>query len=1038
MKRLLITAALTLFSFFISFAQQKATVREYTKTFTTYPFSDPDPIPHMGKIYPYFRFDGYTNKPIQKEWKVVELENDYIKVLILPEIGGKIWAAIEKSTGKSFIYYNHVVKFRDVAMRGPWTSGGIEPNYGIIGHTPNCATPVDYVKLQKPDGSVSCVVGVLDLLTRTSWKIDINLAKDKAYFTTSSFWYNASPFEQPYYTWMNTGIKAGKDLQFIYPGTKYLGHEGEHSDWPVNKENGKDISWYKNNDFGGYKSYHVFGKYTDFFGAYWHDDNFGMGRYSTHDNKPGKKLWIWGLSQQGMIWEKLLTDTDGQYVEVQSGRLFNQAAEGSTFTPFKHTGFTPHSTDVWTEYWFPVVKTNGFVVANNYGALNIVQEDGWLKIYFSPLQHIEDDLKITNGEDVIYSKKLNLETLQLFKDSIKLNNNNDSLVATLGDTKLRYDAAPSANVLSRPVDTPADFDWNSSYGLYLQGKENMRQRDYIGAGEKLKAALQKDSNYLPALVDYAVLLYRNQNYMEALSMVKKALSIDTYDAAANYYYGIINIALGNITDAKDGFDISALGNEYRSAAYTELAKLYFKEKNYEKAKEFAHKSIDFNRYAVEAYQVLAVTNRLQKNQQEAIKILDAILNFDPLNHFALFEKYLNNNSGENKNLFLSGIKNEQPEQTFLETAILYYNIGLIEEADQVLKLAPQNTEVKYWQAYLEKKPIDLQETDAAMIFPFRRETAGILKYLITQNDHWLLKYHLALIEWNNNNLAGAKELFTQLGDKPGYAPFYAARAELFMKEDNKKSLADLTRATQLDQSQWRYARALINYHLSQGDAQNALSIAANYYKLFPANYSIGMLNVKALMLNGEYEKANTLLKVIDILPYEGATESRQLYRETQLMLALENMKKHNYKKALTYINAARKWPQNLGAGKPYDEDIDERLEDWLAYQNDVYLKKDAAAKQMLDHIISFHKKITVTGNYRPSPNNLVTAWALKKVGRPEEAQKYLEQLLIKNPDDVWAQWATHIYNGKSYEVTAAKNSDENFRIINMLLTISGK
>ena len=64
---------------------------------------------------------------------------------VLPEIGGKIWAAVEKSTGRSFIYDNHVVKFRDIAMRGPWTSGGIEPNYGIIGHTPNCATPVDYV-----------------------------------------------------------------------------------------------------------------------------------------------------------------------------------------------------------------------------------------------------------------------------------------------------------------------------------------------------------------------------------------------------------------------------------------------------------------------------------------------------------------------------------------------------------------------------------------------------------------------------------------------------------------------------------------------------------------------------------------------------------------------------------------------------------------------------------------------------------------------------------------------------------------------------
>src|SRR5438045_1758324 len=84
--------------------QKDATIKELSRVFTTYPFSDPDPIPQIDKIYPYFRYDGYADKPIQKNWKVVELENDYIKLMILPEIGGKIWAAIEKSTGKSFIY----------------------------------------------------------------------------------------------------------------------------------------------------------------------------------------------------------------------------------------------------------------------------------------------------------------------------------------------------------------------------------------------------------------------------------------------------------------------------------------------------------------------------------------------------------------------------------------------------------------------------------------------------------------------------------------------------------------------------------------------------------------------------------------------------------------------------------------------------------------------------------------------------------------------------------------------------------------------
>jgi hypothetical protein len=132
-----------------------ARIREFTQAFPTYPFSDPNPIPAVGRIYPYFRFDGFSASSVQKEWKVVELENEYVRVIILPEIGGKVWGATEKKSGRPFIYYNHAVKFRDIAMRGPWTSGGIEANYGIIGHTPNVSTPVDYVTRKNADGSVS-------------------------------------------------------------------------------------------------------------------------------------------------------------------------------------------------------------------------------------------------------------------------------------------------------------------------------------------------------------------------------------------------------------------------------------------------------------------------------------------------------------------------------------------------------------------------------------------------------------------------------------------------------------------------------------------------------------------------------------------------------------------------------------------------------------------------------------------------------------------------------------------------------------------
>ena len=109
---------------------------EENKSLKTYPFSEPNPIPILSKdrrLYPYHSFMGYSHEGTQKEWKVVTMENEHIEVSILPEVGGKVWGAIDKSNGEEFIYRNEVMKFRNIALRGPWTSGGIEFNFGIIG-----------------------------------------------------------------------------------------------------------------------------------------------------------------------------------------------------------------------------------------------------------------------------------------------------------------------------------------------------------------------------------------------------------------------------------------------------------------------------------------------------------------------------------------------------------------------------------------------------------------------------------------------------------------------------------------------------------------------------------------------------------------------------------------------------------------------------------------------------------------------------------------------------------------------------------------
>jgi predicted Zn-dependent protease len=1016
-------------------AQSPPTIKEYKKAFTTYPFSDPDPIPSFTKIYPYYRYDGFTTKSIQKEWKVVELENDFIKVMILPEVGGKIWTAIEKSTGQPFIYYNHVVKFRDVAMRGPWTSGGLEANYGIIGHTPNCATPVDYTTKKNADGSVSCIIGVLDLLTRTRWQIDINLPHDKAYFTTGSVWHNPTSLEQPYYHWMNTGIKAKGNLEFVYPGTHYIGHEGEFDDWPVNKKNNKKISFYEQNDFGGYKSYHVFGKYTDFFGGYWHDDQFGMARYAPQDNKAGKKIWIWGLSGQGMIWEKLLTDSDGQYVEVQSGRLFNQNAERSTFTPFKHHSFAPYATDTWKEYWYPVLKTNGFVTANEYGALNIRNENGWLKIYFSPVQKINAKLEIKESEKIIYSKTLELNPLKTFTDSVKINVDQNKLTINVGEY-FSWSADPSSGVLSRPVDAPKDFEWSSVYGLYLQGKEFMDQKLYVEAEEKLQDALLKDHNYLPALVKMAELKFRNHQLKESFELAKRALSIDTHDGGANYFYGLAAMQLGDMDNAKDGFTLATLSTPFRSAAYVELSRLYLKEKDYKKSLEYATKAIDFNRYNIAACQLKAICLRYLNDPTGAGNMLDIIASIEPLNAFLKIEQQFGNKAPKQpiSNLF----QNEQPHQSYLELAIFYIENGLLDEGQRLLLESPGSPLAYYWLAWLQNKKGEAytQSLEKAnhlsplLVFPFRSETMEVLEWASGKSTSWKPGYYLALILKEKNRVEDCRRIFTQLGNTPDFAPFYAARASLAEKDSAPAEL-DLKKAIELEQDQWRYHKLLTNHYLALNKNEEALSVAGSYYKTHPQNYVMGMLYAKTLLLNKRYRECDQLLSTLTIIPFEGATEGRELYREAKLSLALNEMKSKKYKKALQLISQSKLFPENLGVGKPYDEDIDVRLEEWMSYLCYQEMKKKVEAEKALQKIIQFRPQIDNTvSNFLPA-NHLVTAWAMKVKGQEKEAVDWLNQQIKKYPENKIILWSREIFTDRKSTIT--NESDATTRLLLQLI-----
>ena len=996
------------------FAQQ-ATVTETVETVKTYPFSDPDPVADPSDLfYPYFRFDGFSAKGINRQWKVVSLENDYIKLTLFPEIGGKIWGAVDKTTGKEFIYNNHVVKFRDIAMRGPWTSGGIEFNFGIIGHAPTSSTPIDYVTRQKPDGSVSCYVSSYELVTRTLWTVEVNLPKDKAYFTTTTTWHNSSSIDQPYYQWMNAGYPTAGNAEFCYPGTNYIGHGGELHSFPLD-EQGRDISWYEKNDFSNSKSYHIVGKYNDFYGAYWHDNDFGSIHHADYDEKLGMKIFLWGLSREGGIWEDLLTDTNGQYIELQSGRMYNQPASNSSLTPYKHTAFGPQATDRWTEYWFPVKGIKGVSKASRIGALNVLREDGFLKLYFSPLQKLSTTIKLYEGEKEMNSIPLNCGVLETWKDSIPLNKAVAAgrLKVVVGEDLLVYSEVPSDNITSRPKQLPADFDWSSAYGLYTQGEQWMNQKVLDKAEKFLLASLEKDPYFVPALTDLASLYYRQGRYDEALARCKTALSINTYDGDVNYLYGLCNMALGNHTDAKDGFSVASYSPRVRSAAYEKLAEMYLMDRNWTKAEHYALRSKEFNQMNLSADHVLMVVYRKTNQPEKAKALIDPLLEDLPLYHAARFEQlYQGEGSGHPIDDLQSLIRNELPFETYMELAEWYESVGCTEEALSLLSCAGNYPIALYKQAYLlhqagndDESRGMLQRAGAlspAMVFPFRPSSLKALEWAKTVQPDWKIDYYEALIRWANQDKAKALELLENCGEAD-YAPFYLSRASL---KEGESRLADLLKAEQIEMS-WRTGFALINHYVANNQWQKAVETGKKYTKKYPSNYYIGLKYAKALCETGQYQPCISLLSRMQVLPNEGSYAGRAVYREANLYRAMEQLSHKNYKQVVKSVETSKEWPENLGVGKPYDNMIDNRLED--------YLEAKAAAGQgdsrKTSALLAAIADYTISRSHFES-GNLLSALALRESGKVQEADHMVAAWSTDFPENRVVQWCTAIYRGE--------------------------
>lgn len=916
---------------------QSLSIKEEMMPLDTYGFGKPNPVPIVSqnpKIIPYYKFEEYAQESLKKEWKVVTLENDYIKVFVLPEIGGKVWGAIEKSTGQEFLYKNEVIKFRNIAMRGPWTSGGIEFNFGIIGHHPSTATPVDYLTRTNTDGSVSCIVGNKDLPSNTNWTVEIRLEKDKAYFETNASWYNASNLTQSYYNWMTAAAVATYDLEFFIPGNAYVEHNGDAHSWPIDEE-GRNLSMYKNNTFGPSKSYHVVGEYNDFFGGYYHDRNFGFGHWATYEEMPGQKLWLWDLSRSGGIWEDLLTDSDGQYIEFQAGRLFDQYFPGAV-NPISQVGFDPQVMDTWSEIWFPYKEIGGMEDASKHGVLNVEIENGQLYFGLNALESLNHEIQVKINGQAIFTEVLKLRPMDVFSKKLTVNPS-DKIEVAVGGTELYFVNNPDHQLVKRPFYPDKSLKVSDAEKLLQEGMESFEFREYDKAHQKLSELVQLDPSHRGAHVKLAELEYRKSNYEKALEHCNTVLRMDTYDAGANYFAGISYTALNDTLNALESLGWAARDIKYRSAAYALMGELHISQKNYAKAKIYAHKALTNNVNNVNAREVLLLLARVENSTEQFVNQAKAILDSDPLNHLVAFESIMMPGFvQENEKTIPKNITNEFEDETILQVALRYHQLGFDTEAMAVLKIGKRTTKNNLWLSYLQRglnEPESQQLLNRVlsapinMVFPYRRETLPVLVWAATQRDHWKIKYYLA-----QNYLAvgltdKGQALLEELGDLPDSDVFYRFRAAMLKDSAINDRQADYKKALALNPSDWKIWEENILFQLQNGNFEEALHLSKKGYKTFFGNYNIALAHAKALLNSGNYLDVISVLKTIQVLPYEHASESRNIYERAHIGVAISELKKNKYTKALKTLELCKEWPENIGVGKPYDPD--ERPQDYL-------------------------------------------------------------------------------------------------------------
>ena len=913
---------------------RKAKISVETLVIPTYPEGPREEMPMFVENRVHQRSSGrvYPQKVVvqvdrsrreDKAYTAIHMENDYLDVLILPEIGGRIFAARDKTTGYDFFYRQHVIKPALIGALGSWISGGVEFNWPYH-HRPSGFMPCDYTIEECADGSAICWLSEHEPVDRMKGMVGVVLRGDCAYLETRMKLTNRTPVRHSFLWWENAAVPVNESYQIFFPhDVTYVNFHYLDSriSYPIagdNVYNGidmtapRDISMHKNTRDA--TSYFACASKYDFFGGYDHGRDCGVVHVADHHVSPGKKMFTWAYNQLSKSWENALTDTDGQYAELMAGSYTDNQPNFSWLEPYE--------TKEFSQFWYPISEIGTPDFANLGCALHLGADALRLQAT-APLGRCEitasaDGVEFFRGEAALEpGAPVSLPwTHPAGQVRIAVRTAQGQLAAEYVEEKCDELKMPPVKKAM-----PLAAELLSADELYLAGVHVDQYRDpAVMPDAYWLEALKRNPRHAPSLLGMARYDYNMYRFEEARAYCERAIDVLTEfnerleDGEAYYLHGLILEALGEIDAAYDAYNRAAWCGSTVDRAMTRIACIDLLRGDRDPALRHARQALRHN-----ALNPILPAVRMLAQPQRAAEIAADALKEDPLN---LLVRYL---SGAED--FYAALESE-PAQSALDLCFDLLSMGQHARCVALLEgLIAQRPEedkamVRFTLAFLRMRLgaeycDDLRAAEHAPLggcYPFRREEIDVLRFAVAQGSA-RAKLLMGCLLYDKRHYREGAALFEEYARAMPEDPMglRCLAVACFSHLNRRNEALELMRRAleRSDSPQLLFEAVSLMDKLGTSPEEKIRLLTAQPLKMDNLYTELA----KAHNQNQQPERALEVLRSHSFVPCEGGEHAiADQYMFAWYQLGMQSLAEKKPAEALERFEEALTLPQNLGAG----------------------------------------------------------------------------------------------------------------------------